>query len=85
MLMHLLPTTCHFQQKHNNAFVPQKQEDNGQKYNSPAAKTTMSKHNEHIHWDLVHHSMEDSHTNYIQNTIQSEAITPKKKEKRNAF
>lgn len=38
MLMHLLPTTCHFQQKHNSVFVPQKQEDNGQKYIGPAAK-----------------------------------------------
>lgn len=38
MLMHLLPTTCHFQQKHNSVFVPQKQEDNGQKYIGTAAK-----------------------------------------------
>lgn len=33
----------------------------------------MCKHNEHIHWDLAHHSMEDSHTKYIQNPNQSKA------------
>lgn len=33
----------------------------------------MCKHNEHIHWDLAHHSMEDSHTKYIQNPNQNKA------------
>lgn len=49
----------------------------------------MCKHNEHIHWDLAHHSMEDSHTKYIQNPNQNKAKQADQKKKRciqmNAF
>lgn len=52
------------------------------KVHQPCSKTTMCKHNEHIHWDLAHHSMEDSHTKYIQNPNQNKAKQADQKKKK---